>query len=204
MSMFDTYDNLPIDYIPTNITSNATSCVVDGIHLPNKEYNVKGEFVGYTWTHGETFELLFSRKTVIKVKADSLIYSIAGMSPDIVTAGYVGQKSYNTADKKSWTCVSASNGVYVWAEDEELTYILEGTVELDMTPDMTNSELQLELSNFRWEPIHTLSNKGAIDILLQVDKDITEMLKPGVYHCRFKEINGDKVSVISTTTFYVK
>ena len=62
MGMFTSYDNLPENYIPNNSTPTESndSYITTGERAPRKIYNVKGNFVAYSWMQGETFDIKFS------------------------------------------------------------------------------------------------------------------------------------------------
>ena len=66
-SMFDTYENIPQNYIPNNIKPNSNlSCAYPTTQLepikpilPYEEYNAQGELIGYFWHYGDTLNLEF-------------------------------------------------------------------------------------------------------------------------------------------------
>lgn len=67
-SMFDTYENIPQNYVPNNIKPNdplACKCPPNKLEpikpiLPYEEYNVEGELIGYYWYYGDQVNLEFN------------------------------------------------------------------------------------------------------------------------------------------------
>lgn len=204
MSMFDNYDNLSSEYIPSNTLSDIEQYTTLDFDVPQKELNAKGEFVGYKWHYGETFSLKFSVKIPITVHRDAIVYDLPNDGPTTTTVGHKGQQAFNTVDMCSWVCTGDRGGLYVWAKHDDLTHPVNGDRTIELVPDMSNKGLLIEVFNFRRELLHTTSNNGAIDIFFNVDKDITELFKPGAYPCRFSEIDGTNKRVISETTFFVQ
>jgi len=105
MSMFDKYDNIDPNYIPNNTTPQQKPEVVIVDKEPFIAYNIKGNPIGLSWTHGAEFELPYTVKRTITVKEDAIIYNNVDECPTVDTVGIVGQKAYNTAECISWTCV---------------------------------------------------------------------------------------------------
>lgn len=204
MSMFDNYDNLSANYVPDNTSpkpSDEYFTLADDA-LPRPAFNIKGNFIGYTWTAGDTFDMKFSVKDIVKVDKNSIIYYNTGVCPTTETMGSPGQQAYNVPDTKSWTCVKFDDGLYIWVEDDVITYLADGEVELDFTPSMEGKTLQLDVYNFRWEHFHTFSSLGAAEIVCTLDKDITEKFKPGVYYSTLKVL-GDSTSVLHDTYMFI-
>ena len=205
MGIFDNYENLNPDYIPDNSSekpSDERKCLNE--KLPRKAFNVKGNFVGYRWNYGDTFDLTFTVNKQIAVYSNSIVYDVSGESPSITTVGKIGQQAYNIVDIKSWTCVGTSEGVYIWVEDECVSYPVDGDRYIDFVPNMKDKTLKVELYNFRWESIKTFTQIGQNEIVVSVDKYLSEELKPGVYYCIVK-VQGDTIEeVIQKTLFIVE
>lgn len=191
MSMFEKYDNLVEGYIPNNkISAEETTYSTVDTTLPNKEYNALGKFIGYSWSYGDVFDLHYSINKTIPVSSKSLVYEETGAKPTSSTKGFAGQQAYNTVDCLSWTCVGISNNMYVWIQDDELLYPRSGDTSITLTPEVSNIELVVDLYNFRWEHIHTFSNSGQSDIYCEIDKELSERMKPGIYYGIFKVSEG--------------
>lgn len=198
MGMFDNYDN------PTSIIDTTYNTVDNLSKLPRRIFNIKNNFVGYTWDYGDTFKFKLTVAETVKVSEDAYIYIESGGAPNVTTIGYPGQQAYNIKDCKSWTCVGMSDSIVVWIEDDVIIYPDNGTREITFTPDMQGKTLQVDLFNFRWEHLHTFSNLDAIDIECDIDKDISEQLIPGVYYCTLKVIEGNAVELKDKFMFVVQ
>lgn len=193
MGMFDNYD-YPIQTVPDNSTpkpSNEYHTIGEKDVIPRKVYNIKNNFVGYQWNYGDTFTFTLSCVEKIKVKDDAIIYHDCGEVPSTSTVGYPGQQAYNIPDCKSWTCIGLYKGLFIWVQDDYVTYPTDGTEEIDLTPVAKDTQLDVTIYNFRWEPIHTFTQSGANEISCVVNKDISEDLVPGVYYCTFRVTSGE-------------
>ena len=74
MSMFTNYDKIPENYIPDNIVMRMPPEIVCFSNKqPQKEYNFKGDFIGYSWEQGDTLTMKISVDKTIKVEEDALI-----------------------------------------------------------------------------------------------------------------------------------
>lgn len=61
--MFETYHNIPTSYTPiSNYKSNAEH------KCPLAEYNMKGEFIGYSWKRGDSIVLEFTTEGEVTYK----------------------------------------------------------------------------------------------------------------------------------------
>ena len=187
MGMFDSYDNLASDYVADN-TSPKESYDYTTLEKrpPRVAYNIKGNPVGLRWRYGDDFELNFTIVQKIKVAENSIIYTVKEASPDVTTEGVRGQQAYNTVDCKSWTCLGVSSGLYIWVEDDEVIYPTNGTYEIELSPDMTDTTFVVDIYNFRWEPVYSISSLGATDISVYINKDLSETFKPGIYYSVLK------------------
>ncbi len=208
MGMFDNYDNLHPDYIPDNTTSGPSNDrkYLDE-KLPKKAFNIKGTFIGYKWTYGDTFELVFNVNQTIKVYSNSIIYRESGKHPTTGTKGETGQQAYNLVDVKSWTCVGISSGLYIWVEDDCVSYPSDGDTEIVFIPNESENievSMKVEIYNFRWEPFDTYSKSGAMTVSVTMDKDTSLKYKPGVYYCLVKVLSGEKSTLQQKTMFIVE
>lgn len=196
MSMFDSYDNLNPRRIPNNISNNPPKeyNIIDTT-IPKKMYNVKNEFIGYTWEYGTEFDFIISVNDLIKVKRDSVVYNEIGEEPTTATVGYKGQQCYNTVDNKSWTCVGIIDGFYVWVPDEKVTYAKDGTTTIEMQEDMTARSIRVEIYDFRRELLKSFENSGCNSICCRMDKDIYEVMKSGVHYVTVKILGLEEVEI---------
>ena len=198
MGMFDNYNNLNPDYIPDNVspTPDVEFTTLESL-LPRPQYDLKGKLVGYSWNHGDHFKFELSTDDKVKIFEDAIIYNGIGDAPDDYTEGTrVGQQAYNTAESRSWTYVGKSNDFYIWVEDEEFTYPANGTKPLTVHTNMLGKYAQLNIFNFRWEPIvEVKSAMGNPSVTLDVDEEISNKLKPGIYYCTLKIIDEDECTM---------
>lgn len=196
MGMFDNYDKLNPDYIPDNTSPEQShDYVTFKNELPRVSYNIKGNPIGLSWCYGDEFELKFTAKQKIKVAENSITYTTADEAPGYDTEGVASQQAYNTVDCKSWTCVGVSSGHYIWIEDDDVIYSLQGTKEIEMIPDMEGKTLVVDIYNFRWEPVHSISALSATDVSLYLNKDLSEIFKPGTYYSVLK-IQGEEDVIV--------
>lgn len=189
MGMFDNYHRLNPDYVPNNTTTylDAEYLTIDS-EVPRPMYDHKNNFIGYTWDEGEFFDFNLSVNDRIAVKENSLIFNNLGEGPDTHTVAEVeGQQAYNTVDAKSWTYVGKTNSLYIWIEDTELTYPVKGDKSITVNTDMTDKHIELGIYNFRWEKVYSQIGKiGNSDIVLQIDEEMSNILRPGVYYVTLK------------------
>lgn len=197
MSMFDTYDNTNAKYIPNNISKNPAKDyeVIDN-SLPRKLYDIKNRFIGYCWDFGDEFDFVVSVNDKIKVRRDSIVFNEEGKEPTTATVGYKGLQAYNTIDNKSWTCIGLIDGFYVWVPDDNVTYAVDGTTELEMIRDTKGKTVRVDFYDFRWEHIKSFENSSCNAISCRIDKDIYELMKSGVYYCTVKVLGIDECDLI--------
>ena len=196
MGMFDSYDSLDPNVIPDNISSKPSDTykVLDD-ELPHKMYSIKGNFIGYNWSYGDEFTFKASPNKSIKVLADSLIYINNDECPNTRTVGYKGQQAYNIVDYKSWTCVGNIDGLYIWIEDDDVTYPVNGTIEISFAQDMSDKVLRLDIYNFRWEKIKTYETIGEPTITCIIDENTYKFMPSGIYHATLT-MSDDNVSKV--------
>lgn len=197
-SMFESYDNLSSDYIPDNSSSIHDKQLLQlSTEVPRKVYDIKNRFIGYACTAGDTFVLSITVNTTISIDEDSIIYTQKGEYPtETTTASHIGQRAYNIVDCKSWVYFGKINSLYVWAEDDSLTYPSDGNVKITLNRDMSNKNLQLDIFNFRWEHIHSFVVNNTPDIDLVLDKELSDKLPASVYYCVIKITDEDSSQTI--------
>lgn len=200
MSMFDNYDNLSRFYVPNNISVNPAK-EYDSIDqsIPKKLYDIKNRFIGYSWDYGDTFDLTLSVNNRIPVNRDSIIFSEQNITPTTNTAGYKGLQAYNTIDNKSWTCVGTINGLYVWVEDDEVTYAVDGTTYIEMTRDVTDKIIRVDIYDFRWEHVKSFEEVESNTIACRID----DTLQSGLYYCTVKLLGAEECELINKFTITI-
>lgn len=186
MGMFDKYDNLNPEYIPDNSSPeiNEEHISINKV-LPRILNDVRNRFIGYSWNHREYFDFKICVDNMIKIREDSLVYDKEGQKPDDYTIGkYEGQKAYNTVDAKSWTYVGRTESVYVWVEDCEVLYPIDGEKSIIINRDMTNSYITVNIFNFRWESVYIQQSEiGQSTICIEVNEELSKTLTSGIYYC---------------------
>ena len=213
------YDNITDDYIPNNLRLAApTPRKIFDYEPPYDEYNLKGNFVGYSWHYGESLDLTLSISKTIYVEDSAIIYTETGGHPDDSRAGFIGQRAYNTADNKTWVCVALrmnedgsnykkennewgttfiiyedSFVQYIWQEEKNFTYPANGT-----KPIIVNSEKDIEVKsveckiyNFRWEEMYCDMLPGASTVTFHITPDDSKKLIKGIYYVTFTTYGED-------------
>ena len=206
MGMFKKYDKLSPNYVPNNSYQKKEPEYEDvELELPIVEKDLNGTPIGYSWNYGDVFKLSVDLSTKVKVAGDAIVYAVKGEQPNGSTLGkYSGQQAYNTADAKSWTFVGISGSLFVWVEDKELTYPVDGTKEITINTNEEDDRLSLEIYNFRWEPFHTFSTVGSNVLVCDFDKELSQKFLPGVYPCKVRFDSGTGSVVKDKYTLVVK
>ena len=220
MSLFTNYDNINDNYIPNNLNIAAPSPrKVFDYDPPYNEYNIKGDFVGFSWHYGESFDLTLSISKTIYVEESAIIYRETGEHPDDSRAGFIGQRAYNIVDNKTWVCVAirmnedGSNykkedneyGTtfiiyedsfiqYVWQEQEEFTYPANGTkpVIIDSQKGIEDKRVEMKISNFRFEPIYIDELPGMPTVTFHISPDDSKKIRKGIYYVTFTTYGEDE------------
>lgn len=196
MGMFLNYQNIAANYTPNNLMSSfpvgKSYTKLDPVEAskPYEEYNAKGELIGYFWHYGETLNLEFNIDGEIIVEDDALVITTKGLIP---SPGYgkLGQRAYNTIDKRSWTCTNIMDGKFVWTEDEEFKYQECGKSVYVVAEDyLVDKQIEVCLYNFRMEPIHTQLFDGTSKIIFQINKDLSAKLLKGLYYCSLTVVDS--------------
>lgn len=195
MSQFDKFNNTTNTYIPDNTSLRIKDKNKElDLNLPKKDYNLKGDFISYSWNKGDTLSLKFSVNKEITVENNALIFEISGESPSS-TEGYLHQRAYNLVDIKSWTCNAISEEFgSSWIEDKVFTYPSIGSV-THLIPDMNGKSLLGEILNFRQEVIYAQQFDNVNEAEIEINKELSEKLTTGIYYCR--------ASVVAENTSYM-
>lgn len=155
--MFEPFDNLSPDYIPDNMhhKHRKIEYVVSNENI-HKKFN-GDKFAYYYWEYGEDISLEITANTDIKINNYDIINSTPGVTPPEDSISFVGRildvgtRFYNLVDVKSWRLsgYDESSLKYYWEEDEYLTFFNTGTVNVTVTPDMSNRSLVAEFLNHK-------------------------------------------------------
>lgn len=197
MSIFDNYENLSSTYVPNNQKEVLERQNIFIPSIPRKEFDAFGNFLGYSWSYGDTlsFNILLSK--TIKVEENALIYETENEGPDSSTIGIKGQRAYNTVDIKSWTCETLDQTIYNWVEDKVFKYPkLAGTKEINLETfkDIYSKKVLFTIKNFREETIYSkemvVANKE-IEIEINIDKELSNKLLQGIYYAYITVFDND-------------
>jgi hypothetical protein len=205
MSMFSNYENLSSTYVPNNQKKEFVQQEVYNPNVPKKEYDIKGNFIGYSFCYGDTLEIPYSVNKTILVESDSLIYEISGGAPSTDTVGIKGQKAYNTADLRCWVCTSLDSSIYQWKELSKFVYPRNGTKRIALASEYydENKQVKFTIYSFRHEELYsTTYSSGTFDIV--IDKELSEKLLKGIYYCSVEIFNENSSYVDSTFLLIVK
>lgn len=188
--MFSNYQNIVPNYTPNNIvcptTVGKSYTKLDPVKAskPYEEYNIKGELIGYSWRYGETLNLEFNIDGEITVECDAVILHVSGQTPYSIY-GNIGQRAYNIADQRSWTCTSQLDGYCVWVEDAEFTYDETSSRSIFVLADdyLKDKTIEFLIYNFRMEPIYSHKVHGSSKVIVTIGKELSAKLVKGVYYC---------------------
>lgn len=201
--MFDSYSNLSDIYVPDNTTPTLNTFVLFDNNAVKKEYNIKREFIGYSWGYGDTptIEIALSKK--IRVEEDAIVFYNSEEEPSSSTVGIKGQRAYNAVDIKSWTCTTLDTTNYVWVEDSTFKYPENGTKEISLKtfPDIENKTVNFTIKNFRKEVVYNEKFSAVSPFFIHITKEISDKLLQGVYTC-YVELY-DETSYISCMKFTI-
>lgn len=199
--MFLNYHNIADNYTPNNLVcsfpvgKSYTKLAPVQASKPYEEYDSKGNLIGYFWRYGETLNLEFNIDGEITVESDALIFVNSGDYPDISTCGSLNQRAYNTADLRSWTLkqIIEENHYYIWEEDSEFTYDETSDVSIYVSAEdfLSDKHLEVTIYNFRMEPIHQKTFKGASKIVVPITTELSKYMKKGLYYCSLVVFNED-------------
>lgn len=194
--MFSNYQNIVPSYTPNNIVCSTivgkSYTKLDPVKAskPYEEYNSKGELIGYSWRYGETLNLEFNIEGEITIESDAIILYVTGQTPDSIQSK-IGQRAYNVADLKSWTCTSIKDGSYIWVEDKDFTYDENSTKSVYLIADdyLKDKTIEFTIYNFRMEPLYTNKTAGCSKVIFTIGKDLSTKLVKGIYYCSLVVFN---------------
>jgi hypothetical protein len=193
------------NYMPHNVEHNHNEQYLEVENtLPRKVYNIQDNFIGYSWSEGDTFTFNINVNDTIKVKEDSIINNESGVYPTTETIGYKCQQAYNTVDNKSWTCVDCLNGMFIWVLNTVVTYSKYGTKEINMNIDMQGKTLKFDLYNFRWELLENVSKQNSDTLQLHIDEELSDKLPSGLYYGVISIIDDDNIQTKDKFTIMIK
>jgi hypothetical protein len=191
--MFDSYSNLSDIYVPNNSEKRLYEYINFNDSIIKKEYNIKNDFIGYSWSYGTTLTIPYSLNKIIYVEEDALVFAVEGEEPTTETIGVKGQRAYNTYDIKSWTCETLDQTIYNWVEDKEFVYPINGTKEITLVTEKETlgKTVLFTIKNFRHEVVYSNEYPVTDTINLIIDEELSKKLLKGTYNCYIDLIEDD-------------
>lgn len=210
-NMFDKYFDVDPDYIPNNMDykrpQRERSYNKDNLIAIIDRFN---QIWGYTWSWKDTVSIPITVNKTLNVPDGSIIEYESGLYPTQQTIGDVGQKYYNVTDLKSWTCKSTGvdgttqDMIFNWVEDDFLKYVDRSNTEIVIEPDVTGKHIETEILNFRKEVIYEKSFEDGVSFnYLDIDKELSNELVPGIYFIRLRLVGDDYVSLIDEYKIFI-
>ena len=199
-NMFENYENLSNTYVPNNQRKVFEEQEIFDQSTPKKEYDINGNFIGYSFSYGDTLQIPYSINKTIQVEGDAIIYNEYGQSPSTSTPGVQGQKAYNIADIKCWVCESLDSSIYIWKQLNNFTYPKNGTKKVTIKSDhfYNNNSIEFIIYDFRWEKIYSKTYSSSENFSINIDNELSKKLLPGLYNCSVS-FSSDNYSYIDGT-----
>lgn len=204
--MFDNYNNLPQNYVPSN-----TACTpsVEITKKPFELFDSGNNCIGYWWRYGDSVQLQIILSGEVTVNGDSIVYKVSGEAPTIHTVGEISQKAYNVIDLRSWTCTIIENNEYTWVEDAEFTYVTGGnkSVYLDISQYLLGKTVRATIYNFRYEQMFNQIYTGNPIINIPIFGELAQSLVKGLYYLEVvvcDTVADNYVTVIDNCQLLVK
>ena len=192
-SMFENYENLNSQYIPSNITKAPIKCQDNcacSPLIPNKpyeDYNARGQLVGYWWNYGDTINLDFNLSGY--VTTDNAYITVQDFIRDkqiniqlynfrheeIVNELFDGNDFTNLVYNKV-SVNPLTQGIYYIYDNETGKY---QAVDL---PEQYNKD--------------TIYYEGVISVVFPINEQLSKALTPGTYYCSLNIIGEDLVSTV--------
>lgn len=180
MSMFDNYNNIPKDYLPSN--RNKKKIKLAEYEKPYEDYDEEGKVVGYSWNYGDTLNLQIELSGEITIPDNSITYTVTGEHPTENTVGIINQKAYNLVDLISWTCTYIDGNKYTWTKDREFLYTSEGKdVFFSIQDYIADKTIRVTIYNVRHEKVYNINLPGSIILNIDIDSILSSKMKKGVY-----------------------
>lgn len=203
--MFDSYSNLSDIYVPNNSEKKFYYYTVFNDNLIKKEYNIKGEFIGYSWAYGDTLVIPYNLNKIIYVEDNAIVYQAEGEAPTTETVGIKSQKAYNVYDIKSWTCETLDQATYDWVEDKEFTYPTNGTKQIILVTekDIHDKKIIFTIKNFRQELIYSHEYPATDMVSIDINEELSKKLLKGTYSCYIDMVRENDLAFRNCSKFYI-
>lgn len=196
MNMFENYENLNSQYIPTNISRAPIKpqcppniCQPEIPNKPYEDYNAKGELVGYWWNYGDTINLDFNLSGYVTVD---------GSNDYIDVLSFIQNKQINIT-------------LYNFRHEQITNMLFEGKDYKDLKYDI------VPVNQFTRGIFYVYSNEtgeyspvdlpqdynkdityyeGNLSIVFPIDKELSQALVPGVYYCSLTIIGEESTITV--------
>lgn len=207
--MFANYENLSSTYVPNNQKKELVKQEIFNQDIPKKEYDMNGNFIGYSFAYGDTVEIEYFLDKTVCVEEDAIIYERHDEKPDSTVEGYKGQKAYNTYDLNCWICESLDQSIYNWKKLDKFVVPENGKKSIHVKSNhiFTNSTAKVTISNFRYEEVYSasieLSPNESSAFSIVIDKELSTKLLKGIYNCLVEVFNENNLYVDSSFKLFV-
>ena len=195
-SMFEQYDNLSSQYIPSNM--NKGSCLpkqnpyLDPLtpKKPYEEINAEGELVGYWWNYGDTINLEFELSGNVTVDDSNTFISVR----DFIKDKQIRINIYNFRHEQIETKLFDGNN----KQYQSITYSVDPTVNRKTIglfytySDNTYSQVQLPRDYIK-DTIYY--KEDDVKVIFGIDQAMSADLVKGIYYCSLEIL--DDVSTIT-------
>lgn len=203
-SMFDSYDNLSKNYIPSNMNFKKNQAQTATSNKPYEEVNDLGELVGYFWYEGDTVDIALDLYGELTVDCNTIVLTASGQTPDSSTIGTPGiTYCYNSADDLWWICSAIESSdqgtIYQWdtcEEPESSSPDKKKNVYVTLYDWLKTKQIKVTLSNFRWEEIDTQLFDGNTSITYQIDEELAKKITKGTYHLSVIVLNTETTRTV--------
>lgn len=195
-SMFDNYENLNSQYIPTNISRAPIKpqcppniCQPEIPNKPYEEINAKGELVGYWWNYGDTINLDFNLSGYVTVD---------GSNNYIDVLSFIQNKQINIT-LYNFRHEQITNMLFKGSDYKDLKYdiipVNEHTIGIFYTYSNdtgTYNKVYLPQDYIK----DTTYYEGNLSIVFPIDKELSQALVPGIYYCSLTIIGEESTITI--------
>ena len=194
-SMFENYENLSSQYIPSNIAKAPINidapCKPTIPNKPYEEVNANGELIGYWWNYGDTINLDFNLSGYVTADGNNKYIDIL----DFIVDKQINIRLFNFRHEQ------ITNMLFNGSNYRDLTY------EPIIATPCTNGLFYIYSNETgKYDKVYlpqeynkdTTYYEGSVSVIFPIDKELSSALVPGVYYCSLT-IEGN---TSATTIFY--
>lgn len=195
MNMFDTYDNIQQEYIPSNMNNKPCPPKPNPFldpAVPKKpycEYNAEGKLVGYWWTYGDTVNLEFDIDGYVTVDGSDNYISVRDYIKDKqirINIYNFRHEQINTMlfDGKDYQAPTYSRDLTVNNKTHGVYYKL-----------VDNTYIAVNLPE-EYEAGVTYYKENDVEIIFPIDEATSLTMEKGTYYCSLTILGKDLVDTI--------